>query len=42
MNADTDYVVFTDGYFPDWRKAETGQPQVGGGFFEAKGREAPK
>ena len=42
MNPDTDYVLFTDGFFPDWRKAKKGQPQVGGVLFEAKGKEAPK
>ena len=42
MNTDTDYVLFTDGFFPDWRKAETGKPQVGGVLFETKGRESPK
>ena len=38
MNIDTDYVAFTDGLLPDWRKAEAGQPLVGGVLFEAKGR----
>ena len=42
MNPNTDYVIFTDGFFPDWRKAEKGQPQVGGVLFEARGREAPR
>ena len=38
----TDAVIFTDGYFPDWRKAEKGEAQVGGVLFMTGGTKAPK
>ena len=38
----TDAVIFTDGYFADWRKGEKGEAQVGGVLFVADGTKAPK